>query len=61
MSYNLPEELGFFELFVSTQWVDIAHIQQGSPFKGAKGGNVEDLDVDLGDWDTVVVSSLLLK
>ncbi|KAF8596658.1 hypothetical protein BDV93DRAFT_423304, partial [Ceratobasidium sp. AG-I] len=30
MSNNSPRELGFFVLFVATQWVDIAHMTQES-------------------------------
>lgn len=58
MDEGLTQELGFFVLFVSTHWVDGEHLLQDSPFEWARGTDVERPDLDLGVWDTLVVSLL---
>lgn len=52
-------QTGFFVLFVSSQWVDISHIEQVSPFDEEDGGtrNISDYHgpPEPPVWDTVVV------
>ncbi|KAF8607084.1 hypothetical protein BDV93DRAFT_519992 [Ceratobasidium sp. AG-I] len=51
-------QTGFFVLFVSSQWVDISHIEQGSPFGEAEGTRNHweyQGPPEPPVWDTVVV------
>lgn len=55
---NVSQELGFFVLFVSTQWVDGAHLIQGSPFEETREDKAKHPDEEVGVWDTMAISVL---
>ncbi|KAF8598118.1 hypothetical protein BDV93DRAFT_609999 [Ceratobasidium sp. AG-I] len=55
------QDLGYFVLLVSRQWVDIEHITQDSPFMEPRKGENKEGEVNLELWDTVTVKLLLSK
>ncbi|KAF8596661.1 hypothetical protein BDV93DRAFT_563058 [Ceratobasidium sp. AG-I] len=55
------QDFGYFVMLVSSQWVDIEHVSQYSPFEAARKGEDKEPEGDLEFWDTVTVRLLLSK
>ena len=48
-------EVGFLKLFVGTEYVDLSHLAQLSPFNSARGISQAIISTKVSTWDTIVV------
>ena len=52
---NLDVGVGFLKLFLSTEYVDLSHLEQTSPLKGTTRG-IKQADLKpIPMWDTIIV------